>query len=114
MSANEFLYEGDLVPDWQDRVDLDCNCRGHALRVWWERNDPTEPLFFEFWTHFLGDWMTLWTRLCKAWEVLTKGASCLDDVEVDDPAKARELAALCIRWADAWEGELARREEQGQ
>lgn len=75
-------------------ITIKCNCHHHMLEV-----DPDEGYCrLVFWNAYRGDWMGFWTRLKKAWEVLTKGSTVLDDFYIAGFAEAFTVADELRNW----------------
>jgi hypothetical protein len=76
---------------------IDCTCRySHKLEV----REYDGSLSIIFWTN-IRNWMSLGTRVRKAFEVLFHGATILDDIEIGDVGGAKAAAKILNEWADA-------------
>ena len=93
-----------------NKVELTCHCGAHKLVVEAMPADEHE-IMFVWWTCLLGDWMTLGTRVCKAWEVLRYGGTVIDDILVTKPEEAHALVSLLNEWI---EREEQARQESGE
>jgi hypothetical protein len=58
-----------------------------------------------YWTA-IRDWMSIWRRFTKAWQVIWYGAAVMDDFYICEVDKARDLAKMLNEWADTAEQKL--------